>query len=51
LSTADALASNPQRVKNIFAQTEYPTTGAFELFFYIRGDKVSITIDDQFPMF
>lgn len=34
----------------MFTNDEYPSDGAFEIFFYIRGEKVSVTIDDRLPV-
>jgi hypothetical protein len=50
LSSASAVAGVPSRIHNIFANTEYPHDGAFEVFFYIRGERVSVTIDDEIPV-
>jgi len=34
----------------MFKNTEYSNDGAFEMYFYIRGEKVSVIIDDRIPV-
>lgn len=34
----------------MFTNTEYPSDGALELKFYIRGERVSVVIDDRIPV-
>jgi len=34
----------------MFVNTEYSHDGAFEMYFYIRGERVSVTIDDRIPV-
>jgi len=40
----------PSRVQDIFANTAYPSDGAFEVFFHVRGLKVSVVVDDRIPV-
>jgi len=40
----------PSRVQDIFANTAYPTDGAFEVYFHVRGLKVSVVVDDRIPV-
>lgn len=50
LSSASAVAAVPSRIQKMFVNTEYSTDGAFEIYFYVRGEKVSVTIDDRLPI-
>lgn len=51
LSSATALAQYPQRIHDIFGDTqEYNENGAFNMQFYVRGEPVYVHIDDRIPM-
>lgn len=52
LSSASAIAAVPERIHRIFQNQNYPVAeGAFGLYFYVRGEKVSVTIDDLIPFY
>jgi hypothetical protein len=34
----------------LFAQKEYSDNGAFEMYFYIRGERKTVIIDDRIPV-
>lgn len=50
LSSASAVAGVPERIHRIFNNTEYSADGAFEMYFYVRGERVSVIIDDRIPV-
>jgi len=50
LSSASAIAEVPSRIKKIFVNTEYPKDGAFEVYLHLRGEKISVNIDDRIPV-
>jgi hypothetical protein len=50
LAVAAALAEDPERVRKLFENTEYPENGAFKLNFFAIGNPVSVIVDDQLPM-
>jgi hypothetical protein len=50
LSSASAVAAYPSLIQQVFKNTEYADDGAFELYFYVRGEKVSVIIDDRLPV-
>jgi len=50
LSSATAVAETPGRIHEIFGNTmEYNDDGAFQMYFYVRGEKVAVHIDDRIP--
>ena len=51
LATAAALAQVPARIEKIFdSQTTYNINGIFQIDLHVRGEPVSIIIDDNIPM-
>jgi hypothetical protein len=50
LSSASAVAGVPGRIEKIFGQSEYSDDGAFETYFYVRGEKKTVIIDDRIPV-
>ena len=50
LSSASAIAGVPERIHRVFKNTEYASDGAFEMYFYVRGERVSVIIDDRIPV-
>lgn len=51
LSSATAVAETPSRIHEIFNNIkDYNANGAFQMFFYVRGEKVAVHIDDRTPM-
>jgi len=50
LSSATAVAETPARIHQVFdGTTEYTDTGAFNVFFYVRGERVAVHVDDRIP--
>lgn len=49
LASAAALAEIPQRVKNLFRNQEYTSSGFFEVIFYVNGKQTLISVDDRIP--
>lgn len=50
LSSATAVAETPGRLEEVFnGVTEYSDNGAFQMNFYVRGEKVGVHIDDRIP--
>lgn len=49
LAAASALAEHPARIKTLFANTNYPANGVFLLHFYLKGERVAVTVDDKLP--
>jgi len=51
LSSATAVAEDPSRIEAIFNNVrDYNANGAFQMFFYVRGEKVAVHIDDRIPL-
>jgi hypothetical protein len=51
LASAAALAQVPARIEKIFdSQTTYNIDGIFKLDLHVRGEPVSIIVDDNIPM-
>ena len=50
LASAAALAEVPERIMDIFTNKSYDSAGCFQLTFYLAGEPVKITVDDQFPV-
>lgn len=44
------MAENPIRIRRLFANSEYPSNGVFKLYFYSKGIKTSVVIDDRLPI-
>jgi len=34
----------------MFKNKTYPENGAFEMYFYVRGERTSVIIDDRIPI-
>jgi len=48
LASACAIAETPARIHEIFGNTmEYNDDGAFQMSFYVNGEKVAVHIDDR----
>jgi len=40
------------RIQKLFRNSEYPFyTGMFEVYFYVRGEKKKIIVDDEIPWY
>jgi hypothetical protein len=50
LAAASAVTQDPSRIKRLFKNTELSTDGAYEIHYYVRGEKVSVIIDDRIPV-
>jgi hypothetical protein len=48
LASAAALAEYPDRIMDLFTNTEYSASGAFQVKFYRMTEPVHITVDDRF---
>ena len=50
LSSATAVAQTPSRIHSIFnGVMEYDDNGAFNMLFYVRGERIAVHIDDRIP--
>ena len=47
LSSLAALAQKPDRIKDLFRNTEYSKNGIFELYLYEFGEKIKVIVDDR----
>ena len=50
LASASSLAEHPERIMNIFTNTEYDSAGIFQVTFYLNGEPVKIEVDDRLPI-
>ena len=51
LGSAAALAEEPDLVKRLFKQQDYPADGRFDVQLYYRGKPYVVTVDDQLPLY
>ena len=51
LAAAAALAEHPDRIRDIFYNTEYSQEGAFEVILYHKGLEVTMVVDDRLPIY
>ena len=50
LAVGSALAENPERVRKLFTNVNYPQNGAFKTNMFVRGEPISIIVDDWLPI-
>lgn len=50
LGAVSALAEQPDRVKKVFENKDYPKNGVFKTNFFIKGLKVAVSVDDRLPV-
>lgn len=50
LASASSLAENPERIMNIFSNTEYDSAGIFQVKFFHMGEWIKISVDDRVPI-
>ena len=51
LASAAALAEHPDRIRDLFLNTEYSAEGVFEVILYHRGSPYFMVVDDRLPIY